>query len=88
MCKNEGEGCGVQATSENANQQIMMRTMKYMNLGKCCERLICEKSSSKKRGPPESPTTGELGGKCVKGIFSIILVHIHSKLLLRVAILA
>merc|ERR1712212_682551 len=41
--------------------------MKYMNQGKCCERLICEKSSTKKRGPPESPTTGELGGKCVKG---------------------
>ena len=93
MCRNEGEGCGVHSTGEKMkwkNKKMKLKTMKYMNPGKCCDGLICEKSSPKQIGPPGSPQPGEFGGKCVKGIFSVILVHIHSKIMciLRFAILA
>ena len=80
MCKNEGEGCGVRSTSEKVNntlQQIMKRTMDYMNQGKCCDGLICQKGSQRESNEPREPE--EKGGSCVKGIFSIILVQIHSK---------
>ena len=77
MCKNEGEGCGVRSTSEKVNLQIMIRTMDYMNHGKCCDGLICQKESQREPKEPREPE--EIGGSCVKGIFSIILVQIHSK---------